>query len=182
MADLLPTFPYTIQVLMILTAGVILLRLSGKRSIAQLTVPEAVLMIAIGTLMIQPVASKSVWVAIYGGFMLVVGMVSLSYLQIVFPRLRKWIYGVPSVLVTNGQIDVAEMKRAKMTIDQLEMRLRQLQIGNIADVKMAVLEPSGYLSVVQTEAKKAAQKEDIQNVLNKLEQLEQNIRTLQRKK
>lgn len=175
MLDFLPELPYTLKFVLILVAGVALLRVSGKRAIAQLTVPEAVLMIAIGTILVQPVAEKSEWMAVYGGILLAAGMILVSYLQIWMPWLRKWLFGVPSVIIRNGQIDVEELKRSRMTQDQLEMRLRQLQVGNILDVKSAVLEPSGQMSIVLSENKKTAEKGDIQKVMDELQQLKMQM-------
>jgi uncharacterized membrane protein YcaP (DUF421 family) len=48
----LPKLPYTLRAIVILATGVTLLRLVGKRSIAQLTIPESVFIIAIGTILI----------------------------------------------------------------------------------------------------------------------------------
>ncbi|HEU5139990.1 MAG TPA: YetF domain-containing protein [Bacillales bacterium] len=175
MLDFLPQLPYTLKFVLILTAGVVLLRVAGKRSIAQLSVPEAVLMIAIGTILVQPVAEKSEWMAVYGGILLVAGMILVSFLQIWMPWTRKWLFGVPSAVIKDGQVDVDELKRTRMTQDQLEMRLRQLQVGNILDVKSAVLEPSGQLSIVLTENKKTAEKGDIQKVIDELQQLKMQI-------
>ncbi|HEX6923555.1 MAG TPA: YetF domain-containing protein, partial [Bacillales bacterium] len=122
-----------------------------------------------------PVAEKSEWMAVYGGILLAAGMILVSYLQIWMPWLRKWLFGVPSVIIRNGQIDVEELKRSRMTQDQLEMRLRQLQVGNILDVKSAVLEPSGQMSIVLSENKKTAEKGDIQKVMDELQQLKMQM-------
>lgn len=107
---------------------------------------------------------------------MVAGLIVVSYLQIWFPALRKWLTGVPTILISNGQPDLKQLKRSRMTIDQLEMRLRMQQIGNTSDVETAILEPSGMLSVVLKDTKKNAQKEDIQFILNELSLLKEAIR------
>lgn len=171
----LPDLPYTIKGILIIASGVLLLRLSGKRSIAQLTVPESVLMIAVGTILIQPLGVKSEWRAIYGGALLIAGMIVLSYAQIYIPFIRRFVYGVPSVLIRDGQIDLKEMKKCKMTEDQLKMRLRLEKIGTINDIKIGILEPSGQLSFVPREEKKEAEKMDIQALANQIQALEQKL-------
>lgn len=178
MQNVFPELPYTLKFVLILVSGVILLRLAGKRSISQMTVPETVLMIAIGTLLIQPLAPRTEWAAVYGGTLLVGGMVLLSFMQIWMPKFRKWVYGVPSVLIRNGSVDVGELKRARMTMDQLEMRLRQQQVGNVLDVKKAALEPSGQMSVVLSENKKSAEKGDVQMILDELQLLKTQMNSL----
>lgn len=164
----LPRLPYTIRALVILATGVILLRFVGKRSIAQLTIPESVFIIAIGTILIQPIGNSNEWAAIYGGLILVLGMVFLSWCQIRVPFLRKWVFGVPTILIENGEMKAETMKKSRMTTNQLEMRLRMLGIPTIKHVRTAVLEPSGLLSVSLMQAFKPADKRDIQEVLNQL--------------
>lgn len=171
----LPELPYPLKAILILASGVILLRISGKRSIAQLTVPESVLMIAVGTILIQPLGMKSEWKAIYGGALLIFGMLALSYMQIYLPFIRKWVYGVPSVLIRDGKMDVKEMKKCKMTDDQLEMRLRLADVYNISDVKLAILEPSGMLSIDLIEEKKNAEKVDVQAIADQIKRLENRL-------
>ena len=171
----LPKLPYTLRAIVILATGVTLLRLVGKRSIAQLTIPESVFIIAIGTILIQPIGNTNEWAAIYGGLILVLGMMLLSWLQIRFPLLRKAVYGVPTVLIQNGELNMSNMKKVKMTTNQLDMRLRMLGVRNIKDIKTAILEPSGQLSISFVEAKKLAEKVDIQAVLNQLSTLQMQL-------
>jgi hypothetical protein len=63
----LPSLPYPLKALLIVIIGITLLRLAGKRSLAEMTVAEAVMRIAIGTVLIQPLGLKNEWEAIYGG-------------------------------------------------------------------------------------------------------------------
>lgn len=171
----LPKLPYTVRAIVILATGVMLLRFVGKRSIAQLTIPESVFIIAIGTILIQPLGNANEWAAIYGGLILVVGMIVLSWCQIRFSWIRKFVFGVPTVLIQNGIINSDNLKRVRMTTDQLEMRLRMSDVLNSSDVKTAILEPSGLLSVSLKEHKKPAEKIDVQAVINQLSSIQMQL-------
>ena len=59
------------KAVLIIVAGIILLHISGRKSISQMTVGQTVLMIAVGTLLIQPVASKNLWQTLLLSFILV---------------------------------------------------------------------------------------------------------------
>lgn len=166
--------PITLKVILVLLSGVVLLRLAGRKSISQMTIPEVVLMISIGTLLIQPIKTDNQWVAVYGGLLLVLGMLLISYLQLKFPKLRKAINGLPTVLIQDGKIDFEKMKLTKMNTDLLEMRLRQLKVDHIEDVKTAILETSGDLTILLQDHKKAATKEDIQFLLDQIHLLHQS--------
>lgn len=116
----LPVLPYPLKVLLILASGIVLLHLAGKRSISQMTVPEVIFMIAIGTILIQPLGFKSEWGAVYGGVLLTIGLVLLAKIQIWFPIVRKFIFGLPSVVIKDGRIIMKELKKARMTTDDIE--------------------------------------------------------------
>lgn len=49
------------QTFLIYLVGTILLRIGGRKTISQMTIPQTVMMIAIGTLLIQPVAGRGLW-------------------------------------------------------------------------------------------------------------------------
>ncbi|BFH14315.1 DUF421 domain-containing protein [Paenibacillus melissococcoides] len=48
-------------------------------------------------------------------------------------------------MIENGEINQKNLHTIRMTVDQLEIRLRQEGIANISDVKIATLEPNGQL-------------------------------------
>lgn len=48
----------------IIIAGMVLLRISGRKSVSQLTIPTTVIMISIGTTIVQPLANDHIWIAV----------------------------------------------------------------------------------------------------------------------
>lgn len=148
--DDLPTLPYIFKALLIFLAAIMLLRIAGKRSLAETTVSEAVLRISIGAVLIQPLALRNEWEAIYAGTLLIIGVVLLAKIQIWIPKSRKFINGVPSVLINDGQMKLEELKKARLTTDELQSSLRLKNIGNVEDVELAVLESNGKISTTQT--------------------------------
>ena len=81
------------------------------RSLAETTVSEAVLGISIGAILIQPLAIRNEWQAIYAGTLLIIGIVLLAKIQVWLPKSRKFINGVPSVLVNGGKMKLKELKK-----------------------------------------------------------------------
>lgn len=73
---------------------------------------------------------------------------------------RKVLCGMPSILIYRGKIDEKLMKKEKFTINELQERLRQNNIFNIADVEYAILETSGQLTVIQKPEKRNTIPED----------------------
>jgi uncharacterized membrane protein YcaP (DUF421 family) len=164
----LPDLPYLLKAGLIFCAAVILLRIAGKRSLTETTVSEAVLRISIGAVLIQPLAIKDEWQAIYAGTLLIIGIVLLAKIQVWIPKSRKFINGVPSVLVNDGEMKLEELKKARLTTDELQSALRLKKIGNVKDVELALLESNGKISTILKPNKAPATKEDIQKILDLL--------------
>lgn len=162
----LPSLPYVLKALLIFCTAVILLRIAGKRSLAETTVSEAVLRISIGAVLIQPLALRKEWEAIYAGTLLIIGIVFLAKIQIWFPKSRKYINGVPSVLIKDGKMMLEELKKARLTTDEMQSALRQKKIGSVEDVELAILESNGKISTILKPNKAPSTKEDIQKILD----------------
>lgn len=164
-------FNFIWQAALIVLVGTILLRFAGRKTISQMTLAETVLMISIGTLIIQPVTSKSVWVSFVVGAVLVLTLLVMEYGQLKSDTLEKWITGKSKVVIENGTLNEKEMEKLRLTVDQLEMNLRQKNVTNISDVEFATLEPSGQLGFTLKQESQPATKKDIQQLQSTINQL-----------
>lgn len=75
-------------------------------------------------------------------------------------RLRVWLSGHPTVLIDNGKILDGNMKKIRYTLDDLNQQLREQGIFDIFEVKYAILEVSGKLSVLKEPAYQNVTKQD----------------------
>ena len=112
-----------------------------------MTPEEVVIMISLGTLMAHPLKSKETLISIYGGALLIAGLLFFSYLQIYFPKTKRWLMGEPIVIIKNGKIIHQNLIRARMTVDELKMRLRIKKVNDILKVKLATMEINGDLGI-----------------------------------
>lgn len=131
--------------MVLITAGLILLRFAGRKSISQLTVPTTVVMISIGSLIIQPIVEKSVLKTIVATAVIIAVLIIAEYLEMKFDFIEKLLTGNSLTVIENGQIVEKNLRKMRFTVDKLEVRLRQLGIKKISDVKTATLEPNGQL-------------------------------------
>jgi uncharacterized membrane protein YcaP (DUF421 family) len=138
------------------------LRIMGKREIGKLSVFDLVV-----SVMIAEVASMSLDLEepIMKGLIIIMVFVLLqilvAYLSLKNHRLRERIEGKPSVLIKNGEIDDAEMRRIRYSMSDLLMQLREKNIANVGDVEFAILETSGKLSVFLKERNSPVTKGDL---------------------
>lgn len=134
-----------IESIILVLTGVIILRISGRKSISQMTIAQTVVMISIGSIIIQPIIEESIKRTIIAAAVFAASMIFMEYLQIRSNTLEKLLTGKAKVVIQDGEIVVMNLKKLRFTADQLEMRLRQQGIANIKDVKTATLEPNGQL-------------------------------------
>ncbi|MGN7385307.1 DUF421 domain-containing protein [Paenibacillus sp. SAFN-117] len=126
-------------------AGMVLLRIAGRKSISQMSVATTVIMISIGTTIVQPLANNQLWTAIGSAAVFIITLIIIEFLQLKFDWFEKLMSGRSKVIIENGQIVQKNLRSIRMTVDQLEIRLRQNGIANISDVKTAIIEPNGQV-------------------------------------
>ncbi|CAM3294219.1 YetF domain-containing protein [Filibacter tadaridae] len=158
------------QTALIFLVGTFYLRISGRKSIAQMTMPQTIIMIALGTLLIQPVTGHGLWTTFGLAAILVIALVVTEYFQIKSDKLESIISGKSIPIIQEGKIIEANLKKLRLTVDKLETRLRQVGITSINDVQTATMEVSGLLGYTLKPEKQPATKEDIEKLIQMIQQ------------
>jgi uncharacterized membrane protein YcaP (DUF421 family) len=133
------------QSFLLIVAGILLLRLAGRKSISQMTLAQTIVMISIGTIIVQPIVEKSVMKAVIGAAIFVAAIISIEYLEVKFTSFEKFITGKSKIVIENGTLNTKNLKKLRLTVDQLEMRMRNQGISKMEDIKFATIEPNGLL-------------------------------------
>jgi len=125
------------------------LRLMGKRQIGELEPGELVLTMMISDLATVPM--QDFGIPLLAGVIPILTLLALSMLlsqwSLSSLRFRRLACGAPSVLIREGVLQQEVMRRNRYTLDELLEELRGQGIASVEDVKYAVLENSGRLSV-----------------------------------
>lgn len=126
------------------------LRLMGKRQIGELEPGELVLTMMISDLATVPM--QDFGIPLLAGVIPILTLLALSMLlsqlSLSNLRFRRLVCGTPSVLIREGRLQQEAMRKNRYTLDELFEELRGQGISSIEDVKYAVLENSGQLSVL----------------------------------
>ncbi|RDU24916.1 DUF421 domain-containing protein [Anaerosacchariphilus polymeriproducens] len=149
--------------------GKVILRIGGRKSISQMTITQTIVMIGIGSLLIQPIAGKNVWKTLAIALIFTLLMVFSEYLEIKFDIMESLFSGKAVIVIENGEIDYKNLKKLRLTVDRLETRLRQNGVSSIKDVKTATLEVSGQIGYELKEDKKPLTKEDFIIIMSEIE-------------
>lgn len=125
--------------------GMVLLRIAGRKSISQMSVATTVIMISIGTTIVQPIANANLWKAIGSASIFIASLIIIEFLQVKFNWFEKVMSGESKIVIENGQLKKENLRSMRLSVDQLEMRLRQNGISNIEDVQTATMEANGQI-------------------------------------
>ena len=135
----------------------------GKREIGQMQPFELVIAIMIADLASIPMAD--IGIPLSNGIIPILALLLLqlliSIINVKSIKLRKFICGSPSILIYRGKIQEKTLKKEKITINELEERLRQNNVFSFGDVEYAILETSGKVTVIQKPNKKNLTPEDL---------------------
>lgn len=126
-------------------------RLMGKRQISELQTSELVVTLLISDIAAipmqdtgQPLLSGLLPIAI-----LVFCEIVTSVLMLKSPLARRLICGRPIVVIDDGKILQSELRRLRMTTEELCEELRQKDVFRLEDVAYAIIETNGRMSVVK---------------------------------
>ncbi|MEC1540884.1 DUF421 domain-containing protein [Bacillus subtilis] len=157
---------FTWESLVLIVAGVILLRVSGMKSIAQMTSTQTVVMISIGTIIVQPIIEYSLFKTLIAAAIFTITLIVIEWIQMRSNFIEKMLTGKAKVVIENGQLHIENLKKMRLTVDQLEMHLRLHGVTAIQDVKIATLEANGQLGIELTDDAKPLTVRDLKKLIH----------------
>lgn len=145
-----------IRAVILYTVVLIVMRLMGKREIGQLQPFELAISIMIADLASVPMSELGIPITngIIPILALLVMYMIISVLNMKSVNFRKVISGQPSLLIYRGKIDEKVLKKERITVNELQERLRVDNIFNLSDVEYAILETNGEVTVIQKPEKR----------------------------
>jgi uncharacterized membrane protein YcaP (DUF421 family) len=126
------------------------MRAVGRRELNTMEPFDVILLVVIGDLVQQGVTQSDY--SLTGAVTVIATItlltVSTSYLSFRFRRLRPLLEGAPLVLLQDGRPIERNMRRERITIEELRSAARQQQIGSLDGVRLAILETDGRISFI----------------------------------
>jgi uncharacterized membrane protein YcaP (DUF421 family) len=128
----------------------VITRAVGRRELSSMEPFDLILLVVIGDLVQQGVTQSDY--SLTGSTTVLVTMavlvVATAWLSFRFARLRPILEGEPTLLIADGEIISRNLRRERMTVDEIRAEARQQSIGSLGDVRYAVLETNGKISFV----------------------------------
>ena len=129
------------------------IRLMGKRQIGQMEPAEFVVTMLVANLAAIPMQDGGI--PLFSGFVPIVTVLGvellLSHLSLKSIKIRKLLCGKPVILIENGNIMQGNLRKTRVTMDELTGHLREKDVLDVTTVQYAILETDGTLSLSRTE-------------------------------
>lgn len=129
---------------------ILVLRVSGKRSLAQLNAFDFVVTVALGSTLASVIVSGGTGL-FQGGLAiatLVILQFAVSRLSLASDFVRKAVRARPTLLVEKGELLDCALRRERVTRHEIAEAIRKQGIGRLRDVSAVVLETDGSFSVL----------------------------------
>src|SRR3954464_11949067 len=136
---------------LVLFGGVyLLLRVVGRRELAQMAPIDFILLIVLGDAIQQGLTQDdySVSGALIVIFTIAIIQVVLGYVTYRSTKLRVVMEGEPIVLIEGGRLIEKNLQRSRIAAEELAEEARLSQVSSLSDVAWAVLETSGKISII----------------------------------
>jgi uncharacterized membrane protein YcaP (DUF421 family) len=130
---------------------VFVMRVIGRRELSSMTPFDLILLIVLGDAIQQGLTQDdySVTGAVLAVATIATLQVFTSYLSFRSRRARKVFEGEPIVVVDHGEIVERNLKRERMTEDEVAEEMRQQQIASLDEVEWAIIEANGSISFIK---------------------------------
>lgn len=157
MPDLLSTqiewWQIALRTVVIYVVVLILLRIAGKRELGQMTPFDLVVILLIANAVQNAMTGPDTSLAggVIAAATLIVVNVAVSRVGRRLPFLSRAFSGSPTLLVHEGNVIPAHLAREDVTVEEIEMSAREHGVEKLGDVRAAILEIDGSISIIPKE-------------------------------
>ena len=132
---------------------ILAVRIMGKRQISDMQTSELVITLVISDIIAIPL--QSVDQPLMSGLLPIVVLVSLeiilSIIMLKSSKFRNVICGNPMVIITDGKVLKDQLKKLRISYEDLYSLLRQQGIFDVQEVRYAIVETNGSISILKYE-------------------------------
>jgi len=132
-------------------ALVVLLRVSGKRTLSKMNAFDLIVTVALGSTLATVILSRDVALAEgVAAFALLVGLqFAITWLSVRSPAVGRLVKAEPTLLLYRGRFLPDQLRRARVLEDEVRAAVREQGVAALDDVEAVVLETDGSFAVVE---------------------------------
>ncbi|WP_338472379.1 DUF421 domain-containing protein [Niallia sp. XMNu-256] len=136
---------YIWEAITILFIGFCLLRIAGKKTVSEMSGLEIITILAIASTTGHAISETGLIKTILTLCSLVSLLLIIQFLTTQSKKVERLFIGKPTPVIQEGKVITHNLKKLRITIDQLEAKLREKGISSTSDVKNASIEITGQL-------------------------------------
>lgn len=129
---------------------IVAVRLTGKKELSQLNTTDVILILLISNAVQNAMVGPDT--SLEGGLCAAAVLFALNFIlkKVLFKnaRFRNLVNQKPEILIHNGKIDFNTVSKLEITQEELEEAMREHGVENIKEVKLAVFEIDGNISII----------------------------------
>jgi uncharacterized membrane protein YcaP (DUF421 family) len=145
----IPWWEFIVRGVLVYLALLIMVRISGKRTIGQFSPFDVIVMLLVAEAAQGPLTANDE--SVMGGLITIASLIALNFgFAFVSARWRpfdKVVQGEPVILVSNGVVHHDRLRRNNLPMSDLEEAMRAGGASDTAEIKWAILEPDGEISI-----------------------------------
>ena len=146
----MPWWVFVLRAMAVYAVLMVLIRISGKRTMGQFTPFDMLLIVLLGNAVQNSLLGKDT--SLGGGVLLAATLIAINWCVAFVTsrsgRAERVVEGVPVVLARDGQLFRSVLRRELVSEEDFDEALRQNGQMTLADVRIALLETNGSISVV----------------------------------
>ena len=139
------------------------MKVMGKRQVGELELSEFVSTLLISEIAAVPIENFDVPLTSASiPLVLIISLeIILSFTATKCDWFKRFISGKPSILIKRGELDIGELAKTRLSVEELASELRLKGIGTLEEVEYAILEQNGQISAIQKKSHSPVSPEDI---------------------
>jgi uncharacterized membrane protein YcaP (DUF421 family) len=126
------------------------LRLFGKKELSQLNTADIILVLLISNAVQNAMVGYNT--SLLGGMIAAIALFSMNLIfkkvMLKFPTLKNWVQDKPEILIRHGKVMFDTLAKIGISSDELEEAMREHGVETYKDVKLAMLEMDGNISII----------------------------------
>jgi uncharacterized membrane protein YcaP (DUF421 family) len=144
---------------------IVLLRVSGKRTLSKMNAFDFIVTIALGSALASVATSKDVsladGLAVFA--ILIFMQFFLTWLSVRIKSFKKIITSQPSMLLYRGRVIEENIKRERITIEEIKNAIRKKGLSDLSNIDIIILETTGDITIIKNLEDDAVAIEGIKN-------------------
>ena len=146
----MPWWAFVLRACAVYFVPLVMIRMSGKRSMGQFTPFDMLLVVLLGNAVQNALLGQDTSVG--GGLLLAATLIALNWLVGLAtarsPRAERWVEGSPVLLARDGHVYRDVLRRELISREDFEKAMRDAGCLEAADIRLAVLENNGHITLV----------------------------------